>query len=133
MINLKKIINILNIKYQKKFYRFLSYGVLNVILTNLLLQFFLLVFSTILATLISQVFNFLFGYYMYGKKVFKIKNFSQLYFIKYLFLTVLIWNINWILINFIHSYNISKNLAAFILIPFLALFSYFSQKRIIFI
>ena len=115
-----------------KFYKFISYGFLNFILTNILLQLNLLIFSTVLATFISQIFNFVCGYYMYGKKVFRINKLSRLYFIKYFLLSIIIWNLNWLLINFIHSYNISKNLASILLVPFLALFSYFYQKNFVF-
>ena len=132
MTRLNKIKNLTNIKYHNKFYKFISYGFLNFILTNLLLQLNLLIFSTVLATFISQIFNFLCGYYLYGKKVFRINKLSKLYFMKYFLLSIIIWNLNWLLINFIHSYNISKNLASIILIPFLALFSYFYQKNFVF-
>ena len=132
MTRLNKIKNFSNIKYHQKLYKFLSYGFFNFFLTNLILQFSLLIFSTILATFISQIFNFFCGYYLYGKKVFRIKQLSKIYFIRYFFLSIIIWNLNWILINFIHSFNVSKNLASIMLIPFLALFSYFYQKSLVF-
>ena len=117
----------------KTLVRFVFFGVFNTILTNIILQVLLFLIPTIYAALASQIFNFSFGFYFYGKKVFGIKSLNHSFFIRYIFLNILIWKLNWVLINTINSYNISKNLASIILIPFLAFFSYFSQKRIIFI
>ena len=72
------------------------------------------------------------GYYLYGKKVFGVKSLRNIYFLKYIFLNIVIWNLNWIVINNINSYNISKNIASLILVPFLALISFVFQKRFVF-
>tara|TARA_Y100000991_G_C21934666_1_gene332414 strand:- start:209 stop:613 length:405 start_codon:yes stop_codon:yes gene_type:complete len=116
----------------KKFLSFIYFGFFNTLLTNLILQLLLLFTPTIFATLMSQIFNFNFGYYFYGKKVFGIKSLKNIYFLKYILLNVIIWNLNWIVINNINSYNISKNIASLILIPFLALISFVFQKRFVF-
>ena len=116
----------------KIFLKFIYFGAFNTIFTNIILQLLLFLFPTIFATLASQIFNFSFGFYYYGKKVFGIKSFKKLFFLRYLFLNILIWNLNWILINTINSYNISKNIASLIVIPLLALLSFGFQKNFVF-
>ena len=112
---------------------FLIYGLINVLSTNLILQISLLFIPIIFATLISQIFNLNFGFYLYGLKVFKVKFLSKKIYIKYLFFHLLLWILNWFLINVIYSYNVSKNLAALFVLPFLALISFVYQKNIVFI
>lgn len=111
---------------------FLFYGILNTFLTNFLLQISLLFFSIIVSTFISQIFNLNFGYYLYGKKVFKVESLKKKYYFNYLILSFFLWNINWIGIRFLNSFNISTNLAALFLIPFLAYISFTYQKYLIF-
>ena len=112
---------------------FLIYGLVNVFITNFLLQIFLLFFPIFFATLISQIFNLNFGFYIYGLKVFKVKFLGKKIYLKYFFFHLFLWILNWFLINFIYSFNISKNLAALFVVPFLALISYVYQKNIVFI
>ena len=121
-----------NLKENKKFL-FIFYGILNTFLTNILLQITLFFSPIILSTLISQIFNLNLGYYLYGKKVFKVKYLRKKQYLKYVSSNFIIWNINWILISTLNSYNISKNLAALIVIPFLALVSFMYQKYFIFV
>ena len=113
-------------------YKFIFYGFYNVFISNLVLQILLLYLSSFQATFISQVVNFLLGYYLYGKKVFKVKNLRINNFFKYLILVICLWNTNWILIEFFHTFEISRNIVALVIIPFLALISYISQKYIVF-
>ena len=112
---------------------FLFYGIFNTLLTNLLLQILLLVNPIALSTLISQFFNLNLGFYLYSKKVFGVKAFKKSYYIKYLLISFFLWNINWIFITVLNSFNISKNLAALIVIPFLALISFMYQKYLVFL
>ena len=112
---------------------FLIYGLINVLSTNLILQISLLFLPIIFATFISQIFNLNFGFYLYGLKVFKVKFLSKKIYIKYLFFHLLLWILNSFLINIIYSYNVSKNLAALSVLPFLALISFVYQKNIVFI
>ena len=121
-----------NLKENKKFL-FIFYGILNTFLTNILLQITLFFSPIILSTLISQIFNLNLGYYLYGKKVFKVKYLRKKQYLKYVSSNFIIWNINWILIIGLNSYNISKNIAALIVIPFLALISFMYQKYFIFV
>ena len=115
----------------KKFL-FLTYGFVNVFITNFLLQIFLLFLPIFFATLLSQIFNLNFGFYLYGLKVFKVKFLGKKIYFKYLFFHIFLWILNWFLINFIYSFNISKNLAALFVVPFLALISFIYQKNIVF-
>ena len=123
---------IFNFKDDKKAL-FLIYGLINVLSTNLILQISLLILPIIFATLISQIFNLNFGFYLYGLKVFKVKFLSRKIYIKYLFFHLLLWILNCFFINIIYSYNVSKNLAALFVLPFLALISFVYQKNIVFI
>ena len=92
----------------------------------------LLVIPTIFATLISQIFNLMFGFYFYGKNVFQLKILNRFHLLKYLLLHLFLWNINWTLIKQINSYGISKNITSILLITPIALLSYFIQKVFIF-
>ena len=118
--------------YHRKKFLFIFYGVINVLLTNILLQFLLLLIPTIFAALISQIFNFLFGLYFYGKKVFKVFSLTNRHLLKYFLLNIFVWNLNWILIEEISTFGISKNLVSLIIILPLACFSYVMQKYFVF-
>ena len=85
------------------------------------------------ATFFSQIFNLNFGFFLYGAKVFKFKSLGINIYFKYLQFHIILWVLNWILIKFISSYNVSKNLAALFVLPFLALISFVYQKNIVFI
>ena len=116
----------------KKKELFVFYGLLNTILTNIVLQISLFFLSTIVSTFLSQVFNLNFGYYLYSKKVFKVQIIKRNQFINYSIMNFLIWNINWFSIDKITALGISKNIAALLIIPLLALVSYLCQNYIIF-
>ena len=126
-----------NLKQNKKEIQekklFIFFGVLNVFFTNIILQITLTFFSTVLATFLSQLFNLNFGYYIYGKKVFKVNKLKKRYFINYFVLNIFLWNINWCIISFLTIFNISKNISALALVPFLALLSYLYQKYVVFL
>ena len=120
-----------NQNFRTKFL-FFSYGVVNVILTNIFLQLLLLIIPPIYATLASQIFNLIFGFYFYGKKVFRVNSFTKKQLLKYFFLSTIVWNLNWISIEQISSTGLSKNIASLIMIIPLAIFSYIFQKYLIF-
>ena len=113
--------------------KFLLIGILNFLLTNIILQFLLLIINIILATFISQTFNFIFGFNLYGQKVFNMKTLRFVFFVKYLALSFFIWNINWILIMFLNSYGFSKNIASLFIIPVLVIISFLFQKFFVFV
>ena len=121
------------INFDKKINRFIFYGLLNLFLTNLVIQILLFFIDSIFATLIGQIINFYLGFNLYCYRVFKIKNFKINYLIKYIFLHFFLWNLNWFLIEFFYNYNFSKNIVSLLLIPFLGFISYFSQKNIVFV
>ena len=112
--------------------RFIFFGFINIFLTNIILQILLISTTSIKATFVSQMANFFLGYYFYGKKVFNVRKLKIEIFLKYLILVLLLWNINWTLIDYFHSFGISKNIVSLVIVPFLALISYLTQKYFIF-
>lgn len=118
---------------KKKKRLFVIYGIINLFITNIILQISLLIIPTIYATFLSQLFNFSFGFYFYGKKVFRINSFNRFHFIKYMIQNILIWNLNWIFISYLNIFGFSKNIIALIIIPFLAILSYIFQRYFVFL
>jgi len=112
--------------------RFLGYGALNVLVTNLVLQLLLLVAGTGMATLLSQLVNVSLGFVLYGKKVFRVEKLRKRSGISYLSMAMLLWWANWAGITQLGQFGIPKNLSALCLIPVLAFISYFLQKKIVF-
>lgn len=112
--------------------RFLIYGVLNFMVTNLSLQIMLLYFETYLATLISQFINISIGFFIYGKKVFKVKKFTFISGFNYILLAIFLWIINYSFINHLFRNGINKNIAAIIIIPILVIISFCGQKYFVF-
>ena len=111
---------------------FLVIGIFNTFFTNIILQILLFLVSAFLATFISQIFNFIIGYYLYGKKVFKVNKLDKFFFKKYLLLALTLWMLNYGLIQSFFYFGVNKNITALLLIPFLALFSYYCQNRFVF-
>ena len=112
---------------------FLLYGIANFLITNSALHLLLLVIPIFLATIVSQITNLIIGFYLYGKKVFKMKNLTYQEFRKYILLASFNWTLNYVSIRFMYENGINKNLAAIFTIPFLVLISYSFQRRYIFI
>ena len=128
----------LNIKNFKRLSKgrkrlFLFYGFVNFLVTNSVLHLLLLVIPIFLATIVSQIMNLVIGFYLYGKKVFKMNNLTYKELNKYIFLASFIWILNYISIRFMYENGINKNLAAILTLPFLVLISYFFQKKYIFV
>ena len=128
----------LNIKNFKHFSKgrkrlFLFYGIANFLITNSVVHLLLLVIPIFLATIISQFTNLAIGFYLYGKKVFKMNNLTYKELRKYILLASFIWILNYASIRFMYDIGINKNLAAIFTIPFLVLISYFFQKKYIFV
>lgn len=114
---------------------FLFFGIINMVITNIFLQFFLKnsYISTSKATLFSQIINMFLGYFLYCKIVFKRKNiFLNKFVIKYFLLMTIIWLINFCCIELLKFAGIGRNISALILIPLLALISFITQKYLIF-
>ena len=115
--------------------RFLVAGLANIFLTNLLLQ--LLLFSGLISiggcTLISQLFNGMVGYMIYGKFVFAsqaLRTFSKP--VRYLGLMTSLWLLNWTGIYVLQGLNVSKNAGGLLMIIPLAAYSYTLQSRWVF-
>ena len=111
---------------------FLFYGIANFLITNSVLHLLLLVIPIFLATILSQITNLAIGFYLYGKKVFKINNLTFKELRKYILLASFIWILNYASIRFMYENGINKNLAAIFTIPFLVFISYFFQKKYVF-
>ncbi len=119
--------------YRSEKIRFLYYGFFNTLITNLILQILLFFSKVYFATLIAQIFNLLFGFFIYKKKVFRKKYISKNKKVFYIITAFTSWNLNWIIINFLtFDLYIPKNLSAIISLPLIAAWSYLIQKLIIF-
>ncbi len=113
--------------------KFLVYGILNFAITNIILQILLLYINVWNSAILSQIFNSIIGYTLYSRYVFKIDTYKYYFFIKYILFAFVTYILNAKLIIFISTnFLISRNLAAFTLVPFLACFSFFSQKLFVF-
>jgi len=112
--------------------RFLGYGALNVLLTNLVLQGLLLVLHTGLATLLSQLLNVGLGFVLYGKRVFRVERLQKRAAMRYGLLAVVLWWANWAGITGLAGWGLQRNLAALLVIPLLAKLSYALQRIFVF-
>ena len=112
--------------------RFLGYGALNVLATNLVLQGLLLVLGTGLATFLSQLLNVALGFVLYGKRVFRVERLQKRSALSYALMALGLWWCNWAGISLLAGWGLSRNLAALLLIPVLAALSYTVQKLVVF-
>lgn len=115
--------------------RFGAAGLVNVAITNLVLQALLSssAASVLVATLVSQALNTVLGYSIYGKVVFRAKGLRNLRpALKYLTLMTAIWLINSFIIEALAHYGFNRNIAAAAAIPLLAVLSYAGQKTWVF-
>lgn len=111
---------------------FLIYGILNFLVTNIILQFLLLIIPTFFATVLSQIVNLFIGYFLYGKKVFKFKKLNKFVFKKYLLQAFILWILNFALIQCFFNIGVNKNVTAILVIPLLVAISYYSQRYFVF-
>jgi hypothetical protein len=112
--------------------RFLGYGALNVLATNLALQGLLLVLGTGLATFLSQLLNVGLGFVLYGKRVFRVERLQKRSALSYALMALGLWWCNWAGLSLLAGWGLSRNLAALLLIPVLAALSYTVQKLVVF-
>ena len=114
--------------------KFLFFGIINIILTQIILALCLLFFEVSISTFISQFANLVIGYNLYSRYVFNYKKlFSNRSIFYYVTLSILSWNLNWFLIYYINfHYDLNKNLVAILVLPLLVLLSYSFQRNIIF-
>ena len=111
--------------------KFLFLGTINVLICNLFLQYLLLLDGINIAasTFLAQSLNVVIGYIFYGSIVFQKKNlYNNLTMRKYVMCITFLWLINFLFITILSNLGIHKNIAAIILIPFLALISYSMNK-----
>ena len=115
--------------------RFGVAGIINVILTNAALQALLAsnLANVAVATLISQSINTILGYIIYGKLVFGAKGLRQREpIIRYGVLMIAMWLLNATGIELGIVLSLSKNAAAILMVPCLAVLSYIAQKYWVF-
>ena len=120
----------LQINKQKK--SFIVFGLLNFLITNAVLQISLLFTPILFSTILSQMINLIIGYYLYGKKVFKLNKLTNLVFRKYFVLAFILWALNFCIIRTFFYLGVNKNITALLAIPLLVVISYFFQKRFVF-
>ena len=118
------------INKQKKL--FIFFGFFNFLITNAVLHISLLFTPILFSTILSQMINLLIGYYLYGKKVFKLNKLTNSVFIKYFVLAFIIWSLNFSIIRSFFYFGVNKNITALFVIPLLVAISYFLQKRFVF-
>ena len=111
---------------------FLTFGILNFLITNLVLQISLFLIPTLFATVLSQTVNIFIGYFLYGKKVFKLKELNKFVFRKYLLLALILWMLNFFLIQSLFYFGVNKNITAICVIPLLVIISYLTQRNFVF-
>ncbi len=119
-----------NTRGQKR--RFLFFGFINFLLTNVILQVLLIFIPVSLSTFISQLVNMILGLYLYGKIVFRSGSISRFIALKYLTLAIILWALNWSGINFLTYYGFSRNISALAILPLLVIFSFLCQKLLVF-
>ena len=119
-------------KYSQLYY-FLILGFCNFLITNLILQFFLIFTPVLISTFIGQLANLVLGYIFFGKFIFKANIEDKKYILKYSLLALFSWQINSFCIIFLlNFYSLGKNISALIMIIPLASFSFILQKYFIF-
>ena len=120
----------LQINKQKKL--FIFFGFFNFLITNAVLHISLLFTPILFSTILSQMINLLIGYYLYGKKVFKLNKLTNSVFIKYFVMAFIIWSLNFSIIRSFFYFGVNKNITALFILPILVMISYFFQKRFVF-
>jgi putative flippase GtrA len=112
--------------------RFLLFGVVNVLLTNGALLLLLPLVTIGLATFLSQLLNLVLGYWLYGKRVFRVERFALRSAGAYGGLAASLWLLNWLGIRLLSGAGLPRGWAALALVPLLAALSYGVQKTLVF-
>ena len=108
-------------------------GFFNFLITNLILQLFLIFSPVVIATFIGQLVNLVLGYILFGRFIFKENLKNKKYILKYCLVAFFSWQINRFCIIFLFNfYSLGINIAALIMIIPLATFSYILQKYYVF-
>ena len=121
----------MNIIFQAR--NFFIFGIINLLITNLILQISLLILPIWISTLISQIINYILGFYLYGKFVFKKNKTVTKNALKYLIVALFSWKINTIFIYLLsYLFGYKESIAAIIVIPLLVIYSFIAQKYFVF-
>ena len=118
----------LKIFSSKVFIKFILFGALLTFLSQSILFLILFFLPIGIATALTQILHNYLGYLAYKYGVFKRDGKP----IAYILLVILSWAVQWLLIKSIISIGFSSLFAVIIAIPFLAIFSFITQKFIIF-
>lgn len=121
-----------NFKLNNKNVYFFIFGILNFIITNLVLQVSLLFLPIFISTITSQFINIILGCILYGRRVFGIKKITLKIFKRYLILAIFLWVTNASLISCLYRMGINKNIAALLLVPLLVVISYSTYNNYVF-
>ena len=120
--------SILKIFHYRPFYKFIFFGSLLTILSQSSLLLMLRILPLGTATFITQILHNYLAYLANKYGVFKRRGRP----ITYVLLVMLSWAIQWLLIKTLIILGFSSLLAVIIAIPFLATFSFITQKFIVF-
>tara|TARA_Y100000991_G_C21708226_1_gene236714 strand:+ start:75 stop:503 length:429 start_codon:yes stop_codon:yes gene_type:complete len=118
----------LKIFRSKVFVKFILFGTLLTLLSQSMLLLMLFFLPLSISTLLTQILHTYLAYLAYKYGVFKRKGKPM----AYIFLGLLVWVVQWLLIKTIIILGFSSFFAVIIAMPFLALFSFITQKFIIF-
>jgi len=121
----------MRIIFQAKY--FLLLGLINFLITNLILQISLFFLPIWISTLISQSTNYLLGFNLYGKFVFKKSILNKTIALKYILISIFSWIINTLFIYLIFKFSsFNEGLAAIMVIPIIVIYSFLAQKYYVF-
>ncbi len=120
--------NNLKILKLNSFIKFVFLGGLITILSNGSLLLMLYVLPLGLSTFLSRIFHAYLGYLANKYSVFKRKGKP----IAYILLVIVSWLLQWFLIKTLSNLGFSYIFSVIIVIPFLVLFSFVSQKYLVF-
>ena len=112
----------------KAFFRFLVFGLLNTLTSYIFLLIIINYIPLVLATLSSSLLHLFLAYFFGVSKIFK-KFASPL---KFIIFYLIAWLLQWFLLDILLKLGLSKELSIILLIPVLALNSFFLQKKFVF-
>tara|TARA_B100000242_G_scaffold218037_1_gene159413 strand:- start:31 stop:459 length:429 start_codon:yes stop_codon:yes gene_type:complete len=124
----KLYVSALKIFRSKAFIKFILFGALLTFLSQSILLLIIFFLPLSISTALTQILHNYLGYLAYKYGVFKRKGNPM----AYILLVLLAWAVQWLLIKTIIALGFSSFFAVIIAIPFLSIFSFITQKFIIF-
>ena len=112
----------------KSISRFVIFGSINTILSNFFLLILINLIPVSLATFFSQLFHSASAYLLGKKRIFNKKGNPPLF----ILLTFISWILQWTLVRFFLNLGFSELITVLIVIPFVAINSFFFQKKFVF-